>query len=202
LQERHKGATAQREEDKGGQLEEAACLGKVCLVLAKDCHGRFSVPVAPSDSCREMNVGHLCWGSLYMVHIRWPLVLLISTDGPIVYCVQGLNEAMADKTSGTQGYALHGSLSLLPGFGPEGLLKNFSVNGKWWFTVLFCSWWSTVAMGVPSSLFPWTRFDIGVAHLTSPIAIIGKQMWTINYVVLYELLRNGMQTLNYFALQE
>uniref|UniRef100_A0A0A9H252 Uncharacterized protein n=1 Tax=Arundo donax TaxID=35708 RepID=A0A0A9H252_ARUDO len=84
--------------------------------------------------------------------------------------------AMAEKTSGTQGYALYGSLTLIPGFGPDGLLKSFSSsNFRWWFTVIFCSWWSMVAAGVPCSLFPHTKLDVVYADLTTRLGMIGNK---------------------------
>ncbi|CAO2182040.1 unnamed protein product [Urochloa humidicola] len=87
----------------------------------------------------------------------------------------------AEKTSGTQGYALYGSLSVLPNLEPDGLLKAFSSDHTWWFNLVLLSWWSSVALGVQCSLFPHSRFDVVCAHLTSRLAILGINLLVILY---------------------
>ncbi|TVU26669.1 hypothetical protein EJB05_29224, partial [Eragrostis curvula] len=89
-----------------------------------------------------------------------------------------VREAMAEKTSGSHGYALYGSLALLPGFGSEAVLKGLG-NNKAWFTGIFCTWWSAVALGVSSSIFPCTPFDVAFAHLTSRIGMIVLKLTSV-----------------------
>lgn len=82
--------------------------------------------------------------------------------------------SMAEKTSGTQGYALYGSLALLPnfGFGADRLLR--ASDNSTWFNMVFLSWWSSVALGVPCSLFPHSRLDVVYAHMSSRVSILGE----------------------------
>ncbi|TVU04197.1 hypothetical protein EJB05_50223, partial [Eragrostis curvula] len=106
-----------------------------------------------------------------------------STSTPAEEQQSKVREAMAEKTSGSHGphgYALYGSLALLPGFGSKEVLTGFG-NYKELFTWVFCSWWSAVAMGVASSIFPRTPFDVAVAHVTSRIGMMGINILVVLY---------------------
>jgi hypothetical protein len=80
------------------------------------------------------------------------------------------------------GYALFGSLSLLPYLDPEGkVMKTLSDTERWAFQFFFCVWWSAVSLGVPCKHSQDSQFLLQCAFAANRIGMIGITALVIWY---------------------
>uniref|UniRef100_A0A0E0CBL1 Uncharacterized protein n=1 Tax=Oryza meridionalis TaxID=40149 RepID=A0A0E0CBL1_9ORYZ len=71
------------------------------------------------------------------------------------------------------GFALFGTLALLPTLGPEGILKGQSDNFKSCFEYILVTWWSAVALGVPCTQSAPYGLKREYARFAARISMIG-----------------------------
>lgn len=78
------------------------------------------------------------------------------------------------------GYALFGSLALLPYSGAQGLTKGWSNEDRWVFHIVFTSWWSIVALGAICKKYRH-GFPVFCARFADLVGMIGITALVILY---------------------